>query len=226
MRALFIFATIFVLNKSLSVAAYGRDITFRCVDNTEIIGPNYRITCRGRDVSHGSGAITTVENTGPTNGQPTLVPATPSVPAAGMNVISSAPTSINTAKQWLGEPFQIWIYFIASIIGIVLDYVGIIGASIRHYNAIFDSNFLEEHSSLAKETKAKQHLSDAIGFMKRKIYLYCFFSGKQEFVGAILLFKAFSGWLYIVPRFAGNTVKQKHNNQKRTRSQENLIIFY
>lgn len=96
-------------------------------------------------------------------------------------------------------PFQLWLFLIASVLNLALGYFGVVGATIQGAIRILsieaktagEDNVHAEMDAAAK----RKPLGKVVGFLEGELYLYAMFTQVHAFIGAVLLFKAFSGWL-------------------------------
>jgi len=96
-------------------------------------------------------------------------------------------------------PFQFLLYFVALAVMLVLNLSGLIGKTI---NAAAWAMAWEEESRGESEisndliaSARRPPSGKTIGIVESSIYLYAMFSQQFEFITAVLMFKAFSGWL-------------------------------
>ncbi|WP_445371830.1 hypothetical protein ACH518_03135 [Methylomonas sp. HW2-6] len=114
--------------------------------------------------------------------------------------------------SFVDVPFQISFFLAASVLNLILGTLGIVGASINLGVRIFatESAILNQKpmpdkplveslrqaiDSELQDLSERQPLGKVVGILERQLYLYGMVTQIHAFIGAILLFKAFSGWL-------------------------------
>jgi hypothetical protein len=145
----------------------------------------------------------------------------------------------------LEPPFQWWVYLAATALNLLLGVSGFIGKTIGW---CIDA-FVSEVALLKKGKSSQQSLQEAIqaaiaedredlgakrpigrivGVIERQIYLYALFSPIHGMITAVLLFKAFSGWLKLGDPLdkSGHEADLKVNGETEIKGLRTLARYY
>jgi hypothetical protein len=117
------------------------------------------------------------------------------------------------SADFISIPFQYYVFAVATLLNFILDRVGVVGWSISFCIRIFVKEIavLKTPSAQGTETieeiikkviaelradlGADRPVGKVVGFVERELYFYALILPVHGLITAVLLFKAFSGWL-------------------------------
>ena len=117
------------------------------------------------------------------------------------------------SAEFLDVPFQYWIFAVATLLNLLSDLVGVIGWTISVCIRFFAREVavlkkapaggtlnLEQMTQkvtaeLRADLGADRPVGRVVGVIERELYLYALIFPIHGLITAVLLFKAFSGWL-------------------------------
>lgn len=146
----------------------------------------------------------------------------------------------------LEPPFQWWVFLVTAALNVLLGLSGFIGKTIgwcidflvkevaflRKGNSSQQSLQAAIEAAIAEDREdlgAKRPIGRIMGVIERQIYLYALISPIHGLITAILLFKAFSGWLKLgdMPDIkAEQTDGAKENVESEFKGLKTLARYY
>jgi len=144
------------------------------------------------------------------------------------------------------EPsFQWWVFIVVSVINLVLGWSGVIGKTTAFCIDAFVTEFvlmkrgplvgqsLDEAIRAAKAQDREDFgvgrpLGKVVGVIEREIYLYALLTPIHGLITAVLLFKAFSGWLRLGDTSNGDDKDQllEETGKAETKGLRTLARYY
>jgi hypothetical protein len=94
-----------------------------------------------------------------------------------------------------GTHFSFLELLIAFVLIIGINLLGLVAKTIGAYWQLFARNLKEKNKQLYDMITLRVELTTGVGMIEQLLYTYAFVSGFREFIGGVLLFKAFFGWL-------------------------------
>jgi hypothetical protein len=120
---------------------------------------------------------------------------------------------MNPSSEFYNVPFQLWIFAIATLLNVLSDRFGVIGWTISACIHSFAKEIaalktpatavtqtLEQITQqviaeLRADLGADRPVGRIVGMVERELYFYALIYPMHGMITAVLLFKAFSGWL-------------------------------
>jgi hypothetical protein len=107
--------------------------------------------------------------------------------------------------------------FIAFVLILILNLTKIVEKTITWYWQRFAQD-LQKDRLLYEQATLRVEFTSGVGIIEQLLYTYAFVSGFREFIGGVLLFKAFHGWL--------STQDSREQIHPDARAKESLERFY
>ena len=120
---------------------------------------------------------------------------------------------MNMSPEFYNVPFQLWIFVIATLLNVLSDRFGVIGWTISACIHSFAKEIAALKTPAAGGTQTLEQITQqviaelradlgadrpvgkVVGMVERELYFYALIYPMHGLITAVLLFKAFSGWL-------------------------------
>ena len=120
---------------------------------------------------------------------------------------------MNMSPEFYNVPFQLWIFVIATLLNVLSDRFGVIGWTISACIHSFAKEIAALKTPAAGGTQTLEQITQQViaelradlgadrpvgrivGMVERELYFYALIYPMHGLITAVLLFKAFSGWL-------------------------------